>query len=289
MATEYIDFLSCYYDNARLWIYEPLLAGSHLPDTEYPSFASLSRLEVSIHDVFTHFTAALKAWVKSWLTVPVCSYFYMSQPAYIQLAHGAMMPSRWVRIAGSSAFKCHNVGTTASQQVSIITGHPTPALSGVPSCPNLSLPEHPSSPSTHIESARILKSLRAAIVAQSDLQVDILNIIDVMVARFEAARKEMTAAQGVDWENDTWEYAADHLRMKKARIKKWSETIAVTTSEERSPLRDATESFSARSGGCVDILPEQSTDDFTWEASDYDWVNMRWESALFDEMMQDIY
>jgi hypothetical protein len=55
------DFLSCYHNSAYLRIFEPLLAGSHLPDAESQSFASLSLSGVPISDIFSHFTTVLKA------------------------------------------------------------------------------------------------------------------------------------------------------------------------------------------------------------------------------------
>jgi hypothetical protein len=283
------DLLSCYYNSAYLRIFEPLLAGSHLPDAESQSFASLSLSGVPISDVFSHFTAALKAWLENWLAIPVCSYFYMPQPAYVQLVHGAMMLSRWVRVAGPSAVKLSNAGTAVSQKEFAAPWQPTPALSGVPSCPDLSLPRPPASVSTQVVSAQILNTLRAKVTAQPDLQVDILGILDTMAARFEAAKKEMAAAQGVDWENDTWDFAAEHLKMKKARVEKWCEMVAMAASEGRSPLTDAHDSVYEGSSEAINMLAGRSVDSFEWVTSGYDWDTMQWESAMFDEIVRDIH
>ncbi|PVI01627.1 hypothetical protein DM02DRAFT_524695 [Periconia macrospinosa] len=279
-------YLSCYYNSSYLRMFEPLLAGSHLPDAKSQSLASLSLSGVSISDVFSDFTATLKAWVENWLAVPVCSYFYMPQPAYIQLVHCAMMLSRWVRVAGPSAVKLSGAGTTASQKECMILSRPTPALSGVPSCPDLSLPKPPASLSTQVESAQILSTLRAKITAQSNLQIDILGVLDIMAARFEAAKKEMVAAQGLDWENDTWDLAAEHLRMKKARIEKWREMVAAE-GEGRRPPTDVHDSIYEESREPMNMLPGRSVEDFGW--IDCDWDNMQWENALFDEILQDIH
>ncbi|KAK4495286.1 hypothetical protein PRZ48_013616 [Zasmidium cellare] len=255
---------------------------SHLPDTEPQSFASLSSSGVSIPDVFSHFTAALKAWLENWLAIPICSYFYMPQPAYIQLVHGAMMLSRWVRVAGPSAVK-H--GSGVSQHNSTAHLQPMPALSGVPPCPDLSLPRPPASQSAQVVSAQILNELRAKIKADPNLQIDILGTLDTMGARFEAARKEMTAAQGVEWDNDMWDFAAEHTKLKKARIEKWCEVVA----KGRSPQTDAHDSVSEESREAVDVLQERSVDDFGWATICYDWDDMQWESAMFDEFLQDIH
>jgi hypothetical protein len=283
------DFLSCYHNSAYLQIFEPLLAGSHLPDAESQSFASLSLSGVSISDVFSHFTAALKAWLEHWLAIPVCSYFYMPQPAYVQLVYGAMMLSRWVRVAGPSAVKLSSAGTAVSQKEFTVPWQPTPALSGVPSCPDLSLPRPPASLSTQVVSAQILNTLRAKVTAQPNLQVDILGILDTMAARFEAAKKEMAAAQGVDWENDTWDFAAEHLKMKKARVEKWCEMVAMAAGEGRSPLTNGHDSVYEGSQEAINRLAGRSVDGSEWVTSDYDWDNMQWESAMFDETLQDIH
>ena len=287
--SENLDFLSCYYNSAYLRIFEPLLAGSHLPDAESQSFASLSLSGVPISDVFSHFTAALKAWLENWLAIPVCSYFYMPQPAYVQLVHGAMMLSRWVRVAGPSAVKLSSAGTAVSEKEFTVPWQPTPALSGVPSCPDLSLPRPPALLSTQVVSAQILNTLRAKVTAQSNLQVDILGILDTMGARFEAAKKEMAAAQGVDWENDTWDFAAEHLKMKKARVEKWCEMVAMAAGEGRSPLTNAHDSVYEGSREAINMLAGQSVDGFGRVTSGYDWDNMQWESAMFDEIFQDIH
>lgn len=281
--------LSCYYNSAYLRIFEPLLAGSHLPDAESQSFASLSLSGVPISDVFSHFTAALKAWLENWLAIPVCSYFYMPQPAYVQLVHGAMMLSRWVRVAGPSAVKLSSAGTAVSQKEFTVPWQPTPALSGVPSCPDLSLPRPPASVPTQVVSAQILNTLRAKVTAQPNLQVDILSILDTMAARFEAAKKEMAAAQGVDWENDTWDFAAEHLKMKKARVEKWCEMVTMAAGEGRSPLTDAHDSVYEGSREAINILAGRSVDSFEWVTSGYDWDNMQWESTMFDEIVRDIH
>ncbi|KFY41583.1 hypothetical protein V495_04881 [Pseudogymnoascus sp. VKM F-4514 (FW-929)] len=281
--------LSCYYNSAHLRIFEPLLAGSHLPDAESQSFASLSLSGVPISDVFSHFTAALKAWLENWLAIPVCSYFYMPQPAYVQVVHGAMMLSRWVRVAGPSAVKLSSAGTAMSKIESPVFWQKTPALSGVPSCPDLSLPRPPASAPTQAVSTQILNTLRAMVAAQPNLQVDILGILDTMAARFEAAKKEMAAAQGVDWENDTWDFAAQHLKMKKARIEKWSETVAMAAGEGKSPLTEAHDSAYEGSREAINMLAGQSVDGLEWATSGYDWDNMQWESAMFDEIVLDIH
>ncbi|KAI1866609.1 uncharacterized protein JN550_007462 [Neoarthrinium moseri] len=281
--------LSCYYNGAYLRIFEPLLAGSHLPDADAESFDSLSHSGVLIPDVFSRFTAALKAWLNNWLAIPVCSYFYMPQPAYAQLVHAAMMLTRWTRVAGPSAVKLFNTGTIVPQKGSTVPCQPTPALSGVPSCPDLSLSRPPASASTQVVSAQILNTLRSQVIAQPDLQIGICGILDIMAARFEAAKEEMAAAQGVDWENDTWDLAAEHLKMKKARVEKWHEIVAMTVGKERDWPTNTYNSDNEGSRGTMNMSTDESFNDFEWLTSDYGQDNLHWESAIFDEIMQDIH
>ncbi|KAH6629848.1 hypothetical protein C7974DRAFT_194332 [Boeremia exigua] len=284
LTSDYL--LSCYHNSAYLRIYAPLLEGSHLPDTESQSFAALSLSGVPISDVFSHFTAALKAWLESWLAVPVCSYFYMPQPAYVQLVHGATMLSQWVRVAGPGAVKRPSASSSMPQKESTEPWQPTPALSGVPACPDLSSQTPPAPVTAQVVSAQILKALRARVAAQPNLQVDILGILETMGARFEAAKKEIAAAQGLDWENDTWDSAAAHLKMKKVRIEEWCEMAA---DRERNMPTGAHDSTYEGSSEGTNSLPGQSEYDFGWMASGYDWDNMQWESAMFDELLQDIH
>lgn len=207
----------------------------------------------------------------------------------MQLVHGAMMLTRWVRVAGPSAVRLFNAGTAISQKVSTVPLQPMPALSGIPPCPDLSLSRSSDSQTTQVVSTQILITLRAKIAAQSDLQIDILGVLDIMAARFKAAKKEMTAAQGLEWENDTWDHAAEHLKMKKSRIERWCDTVAVAAGEGRSSPADVTTSISEESTGTTDLLQDQGIDGFEWGNLDYDWVNMQWESVLFDEILQDIH
>lgn len=273
--------LSCYHSSANLRIFEPLQTGSHLPDADAQSFASLSTSGLSIDDVFSCFTITLKTWLENWLAVPVCSYFYMPQPAYVQLVHGAMMLTRWVKIAGSTAVKLSNSDSAVPRVDS------TPALSGVPSCPDLSLPKLPASLPTQV-SAQILRRLRDKITMHPEHQIDVLGVLDLMAARFEAAKKEMSAAQGLDWENDIWDIAAEHARLKKARIEKWCKTIAMAADEGRNLPTGDYESYGS-SKEATDILPGRNLDELGRSAPGFEWDNLQWEGAMFDEFLQDIY
>ena len=55
-----------------------------------------------------------------------------------------------------------------------------------------------------------------------------LDILESLVARFGAAREEISAAYGVEWKNDILDLVARELRIKKGRIERWANIIAVT-------------------------------------------------------------
>ena len=284
-----LDSLSCHYNSAYLRLFEPLLEGPHLPDAESQSLASLSLSGLSIFDIFSGFTAALKTWFDDWLAIPVCSYFYMPQPACAQFIHAAMMLSRWARVAGPSAVRISSAGTVAPRKEASIPPQPVPAFSGVPACPDLSLPQPPVSPSGAAISAQILDMLRAKVMAQPGLQVDILGIADAIVVRFEAAKKEMAAAQGGVWENDTWDFAAEHIKIKKLRVEKWCEIVATVVGRRRNRLIDASNGVDEGSEGTMNMLEGQSIDCLDWLVPSNDQENRYWESDMFDEIMRDIH
>ncbi|RDW63649.1 hypothetical protein BP6252_11194 [Coleophoma cylindrospora] len=281
--------LSCHYNSAYLRLFEPLLEDSHLRDAESPLLSSLSLSGLSILAIFSSFTAALKIWFEDWLTIPVCSYFYMSQPTSAQLIHAAMMLSRWVRVAGPSSVMISSAGTTAPRKEVSISRQTVPYFSGVPECPDLSLSQPPTSPSTSAVSVQILDSLRAKIPAQPHLQVDLFGIIDAIIIRFEAAKKEMAAAHGGAWENDTWDLAAEHMKMKKLKVEKWCEIVATVESRGRTRMADTSNSVGEGSGGTMNMLEGRNTDYFDWLIPSNDRENEHWESNLFDEIMSDVH
>ncbi|KAK0745548.1 hypothetical protein B0T18DRAFT_367263 [Schizothecium vesticola] len=252
--------LSCHYNAAYLRLFEPPLATAHL--NPFPS------LDLSIPDVFARFTAALNAWFADWLALPVCIYFYMPQPVSTQLIHAAMLLARWSKIAGPGAFNLAGPSATAPP----LKGDETPAFSGVRSCPDLSAPQPPATEAcAPAVSAQTLNAFRARVVAEPDLRLDVFGILDAMAIRFEAAKKEMTIAQGRAWENDTWDLAAKHIRMKKSKIEKWCRIVAAASSGEGRTRVSDTADVLEGSGETVDMSADK-----------------QWESDLFDGIMMDM-
>jgi hypothetical protein len=119
--------------------------------------------------------------------------------------------------------------------------------------------------------------LRAEVFAQPELRVDILGIADAMAVRFEAAKKEMAAAQGGVWKNDTWDSAVEQMRTKKARIEKWCEIAAAARGDrENQPLI-----LSYGGGEAMNVLAGWSIDRLESHDGQENW---QWASDMFDGM-----
>jgi hypothetical protein len=268
------DLLSCHYNSAYLRLFAPLLAEAHLVDAVPQSLTSLSLSGLSPLDILSRFTAALKTSFEDWLAVPVCSYFYLPQPASSQLIHASRNLIQWARLSGPSAVKFSSTSTTAttSRKEVAISRQPMSAFIGVPPCPELSVPQPPASGSgSSISAQATLDMLRAKVFAEPELRVDILSIADAMAVRFEAAKKEMAAAHGGVWRNGTWDSAAEQMRTKKARIEKWCEIAAAAGSDgENQPLI-----LSHGGGEAINMLPGWGIDGQE---------NWHWASDVFDGM-----
>ena len=256
---------------------------AYLSGTEPGGPDSLSVLDLSILDVFSRFTDRLKRWFDDWLTVPVCSYFYMPQPTSVQLVYACMALSWWARVAGPSVVTVSSVGTASSQKDAVMPRQPVPAFSGLPACPDLSLPQ-PYGPS----SGQMLGTLRADILARPELQFDVFAVLGTMATRFESAKKEMAAAHGGAWENDTWDLAADHINLKSFRVQKWCETISTGTSCGANWPSDGHGRYDVDGRTAVTTSQEQSISDLEWFGSSNYQEYVQWETSLFNDIMAGI-
>ncbi|KAG4430950.1 hypothetical protein IFR05_013558, partial [Cadophora sp. M221] len=149
-------------NTTRLRLYEPLLQDAYLLDTVSRTMTTLSLSDTSTQLRFSGCLLALKTWFEHWLTIPVCYYFYMSQPLAAQLIYSMMMLSRWALLFSGRGGEENNVGCEG--------------------------------------------------------QIDVLGILDKTATRFEAAKMEMSAAQGGVWKNGIWDLAARKLRLKSRRV-----------------------------------------------------------------------
>ncbi|CAK7207558.1 hypothetical protein SEUCBS139899_010368 [Sporothrix eucalyptigena] len=247
--------LMCHYNSAKLALFVPLLA-----EEQYLADASLGPL-----DIFGRFTGAVKTWFADWFAIPVCSYFYMPQPASSMLVHASRHLVQWARLAGPSAVQLASTtsycpltssasfpnslassssspGATGSSSSASARSSDSlnssssayvprprfPTFMGIPSCPTMDTPARPTivSGPVAVAAQATLDMIRAAVYAQPELRLDVLGIADALVVRFESAQREIAAAQGGVWKNDTWDAAGDQLRMKKFKIEQWIETAS---------------------------------------------------------------
>ncbi|VUC35047.1 unnamed protein product [Clonostachys rosea] len=280
--------VSCHYRSAYLQLLEPLLTGAHLPGAVSQTFDSLSLSGLFRVNLFSHFTAALKAWFDNWLALPVCSYFHMPQPVSFQLFHACRAIIRWVRAAGPHAIKRPAAGSNTSRQLTV-TKQALPAMSGIPECPELSSIEPPAPDSPATMPTQPLNSLKAKVLEQPDLRIDIFGLLDSITVRFESASKEMEAAQGGQWNNNTWDVAADHMRIKKAKINKWCEMTTAMGNEGRAGQPNHANGVVETAGETRprDMSGEWSMDGFEWHVPGDGQELGQWEAELFDEIMMD--
>jgi hypothetical protein len=79
------------------------------------------------------------------------------------------------------------------------------------------------SPDTETLNPTKISALKAKIIAQPEMKIDTLGILNAMVMRFEAAKREISAAHGVLWKNDTWDLVAKKLRSKISSLIEYTE------------------------------------------------------------------
>ncbi|KAH7304327.1 hypothetical protein B0I35DRAFT_445530 [Stachybotrys elegans] len=211
--------LLCHYNSARLRLFAPFIGEMQL-----------SHLDTSPLDIFSQFTTAINTWFRDWHTVPVCLYFYLSQPVAMQIIYASRSLVQWARLAGPNAVTLSSMGNTTNYG-DHIPYQKMPAFMGVPPCPDLVVPQTASA-SGSVSGQITLNMLRAQITARPELRVDLLGIAAATATRFEAARTEMAAAQGVVWRNETWDAAAAHMRSKRARVAEWCEIAMAAKSDD---------------------------------------------------------
>lgn len=144
---------------------------------------------------------ALRAWFESWLSVPVCYFFYMPMPGYGHLMRAIV------------ALLCR------ARLILLARHGPDPK-----SVSSVNRAEEPAR-DTQMPDATGTEGL-------------MLDLLDRLAARFDAARMEMSTAHGVEWKNDFLAQVSWKLRIRKLRIEKWVEIIGA---ERRGEAHGATE------------------------------------------------
>ncbi|KFA81258.1 hypothetical protein S40288_09989 [Stachybotrys chartarum IBT 40288] len=233
------DLLTCHYNSAHLQLVAPLLSEEDYADAELQSLCSLTLAGLSPLEIVTGFTTALNTWFDVWLAVPVCSYFYLPQPISFQMVHASRSLIQWARLFGPDAVSFCRTGRSSSGLKP--RNNPrqyVPVFMGLTPCPELGLSMATAKPSGfNLPTQPTLGMIRAEVFVRPELQVDIIGIAEAMANRFEAAKKEMAAAQGGVWNNDTWNAAAEQMRYKISRIEKWCD-VAAAAEHEASQLLD---------------------------------------------------
>lgn len=201
------DLLSTHYSTARLRLFGPLLSDKKPLSVARAPSIPLSLFDAEAFDRYHAAISVLRAWVNNWLTIPVCYYFYMPQPGYGHLMYVVTMLARQARLS---------------------------LLANVQPNSASSIYSHVSADTAH----RVTKNVDAEAT-----EILVLNALETFAARFEAAREEIGAAHGQEWENNLLDLIAKTLRVKRARIENWSKVLVAATTDgcsgdEVPPRRD---------------------------------------------------
>ncbi|PVH87891.1 hypothetical protein DL98DRAFT_566293 [Cadophora sp. DSE1049] len=181
--------ITTHFNTAQLRLYEPLLYDTSLLDGISRSCTTISLSDPATFDRFSACHTALKTWFNHWLTIPVCFYFYMSQPLPAQLRYSMVMLSQWALLF------------SRSRQITSVTS------------PRAQSNRHPDTSQAYTN------------ISDAEEEIGVLSILYIIATRFEAAKTEMSAAQGGVWKNGIWDLAAKKIRMKRSRIEKWWLTV----------------------------------------------------------------
>lgn len=182
------------YNTAELRLSDSIMTNADPLDTIPPQLSSLSLSDSLIDDNLKGFIRALRKWFSDWFDIPVRYYVFISQPIYGQLIYAITMLSRFVKLSSTKSPNSH-AGTPKESRASNNT----------------------------LISSELLK--------QIDLDIDVLGIIDTLIARFEGAKKEVVAAQGGEWENSVLDLAARKLKFARSRFERWSEMVSIVGGE----------------------------------------------------------
>ena len=116
--------------------------------------------------------------------------------------------------------------------------------------------------------------------ASQDLMLDVL---ESLAARFGAAREEISAAYGTEWQNDFLDLIAKELRMKRERIERWAKTIVATgTSSGAAGVSAWKDRVAGRSNE-----DQEGTVDIWGPRPDTEWWSEQFDGPLLGGMDQD--
>lgn len=155
----------------------------------------LSLLDAEAFDRYHAAISVLRSWVNNWLAMPVCYYFHMPQPGYGHLMYAVTMLARQARLS--------LLANAQSNRASSISGQ---------------------------VSADSAQCVTKNIDAEATKTL-VLSALETFAVRFEAAREEIGAAHGQEWENNLLDLIAKTLRVKRARIENWDRVLVAATTD----------------------------------------------------------
>ncbi|KAK7995879.1 hypothetical protein PG991_015346 [Apiospora marii] len=195
--------LSIHVCSAALRLWEPPKMDAAVLEDLSNSLTSLSIGAPSTLDFLYRSNAALKAWFECWLSIDVFEYFYLTMPLCGQLINAVMLLSRWFKL--SSMDPPNACPPNPPQQ-------PSPQdrrdLSEMIDREDADRPGVPAAALT----------IKSHILAQPELNLDIVGILRALVARLEDARS------GVD--HNIWDLAAKKIGITRLKLERWAEIVS---------------------------------------------------------------
>ncbi|RYO75998.1 hypothetical protein DL766_005384 [Monosporascus sp. MC13-8B] len=212
--------LICHVNSATLRLWEPPVIDTSLLEKISNSFQTMT-LGPSYApqlDIFYRSNTALKTWFQFWLSIDAADYFVMPMSACAQLINAVTMLSRWAKLSSPDVGYGQAPGMTTSSSAAQNAIDPS---STAPSPTETPMYRHPD---PTIPAA--VSAIKAHFLAQPELQIDILGILQAMVTRFESARREVGQRQGGTWENNMWELAAKKISLTRLKLERWADIVA---------------------------------------------------------------
>ncbi|RYP33451.1 hypothetical protein DL767_004729 [Monosporascus sp. MG133] len=218
----------CHVNSATLRLWEPPIIDASLLEKISNSFQTmtLGPNYAPQLDVFYRSNTALKTWFQFWLSIDAADYFVMPMSACAQLINAVTMLSRWAKLSSPDIGYGQAPGmTTSSSGVQSAIDPSSTVASAVPSAtPSPTQTPMYRHPDPTIPAA--VSAIKAHFLAQPELQIDILGILQAMVTRFEGARREVGQRQGGAWENNMWELAAKKISLTRLKLERWADIVA---------------------------------------------------------------
>ncbi|KAH6609173.1 hypothetical protein Trco_002519 [Trichoderma cornu-damae] len=218
-----------FLDSARLRLYEPPVVDKNLIRALSRSLSSVSVAKDSPLDKIYQSSAALTTWFKSWLSLPISTYYFQTTAVSSHFAYALVMLSRWARLATPRAMYRGN--TVMPDDPS--ANNPNVALynsdmadsqgersvaAGKCSIPDLEDPDL----------AAAVAVLRTQLQTQPGLVVNIPDILSAVCSRFEHANAtfQSCSADTERVSKNFWMMAALKVRITRAKLEKWAELVS---------------------------------------------------------------